>query len=98
MDIAVIWSLANIGHVIKVIYLHSKLFRRLHKNGSDWPKGMREELDNVQNFGAGPITSLDQCFGENLVIFCKLSTLINVTNGGSHPNHLDDSTFNYRGI
>ena len=38
-----------------------------------------------------------QCFGENLVIFCKLSTLIHVTSGQSHPYHLDDSTLNYRG-
>ena len=41
---------------------------------------------------------LGQCFGENLVIFCKLLTLIHVTNGASHPYHLDDSIFNYRGI
>ena len=61
-------------------------------------KGLTEEHDNIQNFGCEPTTSLGQWFGENLVIFCKLSTLIRVTNGASHPYHLDDSTFNYRDI
>ena len=43
------------------------------------------------------VASLGQSFGENLVIFCKLSTLIHVTNGALRPYHLDNSTFNYRG-
>ena len=29
-------------------------------------------------------------------VLVKRSTLIHVTNGASHPYHLDDSTFNYR--
>ena len=66
--------------------------------GSDCPKGLREEHDNIQNFMAGPTTSLGQCFGENLGFFCKLSPLIHVTNGASRSYHLDDTTFNYRGI
>ena len=65
---------------------------------SGCPNGLREEHDNIQNFGAGPTTSLGQCFGENLGFFCKLSPLIHVTNGASRSYHLDDTTFNYRGI
>ena len=66
--------------------------------GSDCPKGLREEHDNIQNFMAVPTTSLGQCFGENLGFFCKLSPLIHVTNGASRSYHIDDTTFNYRGI
>ena len=93
----------NIGHVSKAICLLLSTTLQTPKKapqkiGSDLPIGLREEHNNIQIIGAGPTTSLGQCFGENLVIFCNLSTWIHVTNEASNPYHLDDSIFNYRGI
>ena len=68
----------NIGHG-SILVMWSRPFVTLQtpkktpqKIGSYWPNGLREEHDNIQNFGAGPTTSLGHGFSENLVIFLQV--------------------------
>ena len=74
LDIGLYWS-CDQGHLFASLHHTRNSWEGFTKKiGSDWPKCLREEHDNMQNFGPGPTISMGQCFGENLVIFCKLST------------------------